>query len=312
MKHVFSLLLACLALCVSLPAMAERAKILVIPKGVRVKYWQWVEQGAKRAGHDRDVEIIFRGPWASDDFVAQFGILKAGIEEGVDAIVIAPNHTSYSAELLEQAVQKGIKVVLIDSDMEFEDRVSLVASDNHFAGKQAAEHLISLMGGKGTALLLHYAKDNASTMAREKGFLDAASERGSCLTVVEAEEAGVSAGTAYYATMEAFVSNPYISGIFSPGESTTIGALRALRDMHLNGTVKLVGFDFTREIHEALVEGSLNGTVLQSPYQIGYLGVMAACDALEGKPVEKRIVTKTTVVVDPENMFREVEALSGQ
>lgn len=307
MKRLLTMLFAFLVLYGPVAASAEGPKILVIPKGVRVQYWKWVKQGALDAGRDRSAEVVFRGPWASDDYQAQIGILKKGLEEGVDAIVIAPNHTVHSATLLAQAVQQGVIVVLIDSDMEFEDRVSLVASDNYLAGRLGAEFLFSLMGGKGTALLLRYVKDNASTLAREKGFMDAAAKLSPALTVVEYGEAGVNTGAAYRHVMDALADHPEISGIFSTGESTSVGAIRALREMHLNGMVNMVGFDYTQDIHEALADGTLNGVVVQSPYQIGYQGVMAACDALEGKPVEKRIVTQTTIVKEPKSDLITIE-----
>lgn len=275
---------------------AGEYKVLVIPKGVRVQYWDWVKQGAEQAGAERNVKVIYRGPRISDSYKAQQGIVRDGIAEGVDAIVIAPNHRIHLVDVLEEAVRSGIPVVIIDSDIDFAKRLSFVASDNYLAGLDAADHLLSMLEGGGTVLLLRYMEDNASTLAREKGFEDGVRAAGDAYTLVATNHAGASVGDAFHATLNAFQEEPKIKGVFSPGEFSTIGGLKALDEMHLSGRIKFVGFDYTETIQQALAEGKLDGVMVQSPYQIGYEGVMAACDVLDGKQVEKRIVTETKFV----------------
>lgn len=271
-------------------AEAERS-VLVIPKGTRVQYWEWVRQGAEKAGKERGVNVIYRGPRVSDDYAAQEQIVSMGIADGVDAIVVAPSHESYLASSLEKAAGKGMPVVLIDSDMKFDDRTCFVGTDNHQAGVEAAKHVIPLIDNGSHVLVIRYLEDNTSTHAREDGFSEAmALEEGRC-KVVQTNYVGPSVGAAYHKALEMFEANPDIHAVFAPGEAPSLGVLKALGELGKSGEVVFVGFDYTREIHDALESGAMLGTVVQSPFQMGYQGVMAACDAMEGKPVEKRIVT---------------------
>lgn len=299
MKYSLTLVLAFVVFCApASAASSEKVPILVIPKGERVQYWRWMKQGALDAGRDRRVEIIYRGPRISDDYQAQLDIIQIGIDDKVDAIVLAPSHAFRAKALLEKAKHNGIVVILIDSDMEFEGRTSFVASDNFGAGQRAAKHLLSLIGHKGSVLLMRYKQDNASTAARENGFLDVFRKEAKGGEVIDSGYIGVSVGNAYHRTLEIMKEHQDVKAIFSPGEATTVGCLKALDALGLAGKIKVVGFDYTDEIHRALKEQKIHGVVLQRPYRMGYFGVMTACDALEGKPVDKRVVTDVIIATD--------------
>jgi ribose transport system substrate-binding protein len=45
-----------------------------------------------------------------------------------------------------------------------------------------------------------------------------------------------------------------------------------------------------------LKDGLVQALIVQNPYRMGYEGVKAAVDAIQGKPVEKRVDTGVTVV----------------
>jgi ribose transport system substrate-binding protein len=92
-----------------------------------------------------------------------------------------------------------------------------------------------------------------------------------------------------------------VDGVFCPNESTTFGMLRALQDAKRAGALKFVGFDSSEKLVEALGKDELSGLVLQNPFRMGELGVRAAVDKLDKKPVEARIDTGVQLVTR-ENM----------
>jgi ribose transport system substrate-binding protein len=74
-------------------------------------------------------------------------------------------------------------------------------------------------------------------------------------------------------------------------------------------TVKFVGFDASTRLVEAIRDGRLQGTVVQNPLRMGYLGVKTLVDHLEKKPVKAKISTGETLVT-PQNIgSAEVEPL---
>jgi len=203
-------------------------------------------------------------------------------------------------------MKAGIPVVIMDSGLKSEDYVSFVATDNYKGGMMAGEHLASLLNGEGKVVMLRYQEGSASTMEREKGFLDAIAKFQGIRVVSANQYGGATTESAYKASEN--LLNPLkqggkltIDGIFCPNESTTFGMLRALQDGGLAGAVKFVGFDSSEKLVEALRNGSIHGLILQNPMKMGYLGVKTLVAHLRGEKVEKRIDTGVTLVTR-ENM----------
>src|ERR1044071_10367956 len=90
----------------------------------------------------------------------------------VSAIVLAPLDSQALVRPVHNAIQAGVPVVIIDSDLKSEEYVSFVATDNYKGGQLAGEQMGKLLGGKGNVILLRYQAGSASTEAREAGFLN--------------------------------------------------------------------------------------------------------------------------------------------
>jgi ribose transport system substrate-binding protein len=97
-------------------------------------------------------------------------------------------------------------------------------------------------------------------------------------------------------TQDMMTAHPNLKGIFVANEAGAIGAAQAVKAAGKSGAVKLVAFDASDEEIATLKDGTFQALVVQSPFQMGYKGVKAAIDHIEGRPVEKRIDTGVTVV----------------
>jgi len=301
--HVLHHILAALIFCCtfSTVALADKPTILVVPKEKNA-FWNIVNEGVLKAADERGVEVIFRGPTSAENLAGQLEILQKGTDAKVNAIVLAPSHTSQAVPILQRARKQGIHVVIIDSDMNFKDRVTFVASDNYAAGAMIARYLIHLEQDGNTVLSIGYRETNSSTTQRQKGFSDTIAKAKNCRLNIKRVYTDGSIGSTFYNATAALEQEGKVSAIFAPSENTTIGTLRALREKKTVGNPKFVCFDLSEEIRHGLIKGEIQGTVVQDPYQIGYLGIMAACDAMENKAVPKRIVTRTTLITSPEEL----------
>jgi ABC-type sugar transport system substrate-binding protein len=147
--------------------------------------------------------------------------------------------------------------------------------------------------GKGKVIVLRYQEGSASTMDREAGFIDGATAAG--LEIVSKEQYGgatrETAQTASENLIQRFKSGEKLSidGVFTPNESTTFGMMRALDGAGLLGSVKLVGFDSSKELIEAVKSGKITGLLLQDPFKMGYLGVIKMVAQLKGEKIEEKI-----------------------
>lgn len=273
----------------------KRLKIAVIPKGTTHEFWKSVHAGAVKASKELDVDIVWKGPLKEDDLKAQIDVVNTFVAQGVSGIVVAPLNDSALRTPVKAAVHSKIPVVVFDSDLQGDDHVSFVATDNHAAGKIAGDAMAKALDGKGNLVVLRYQEGSASTQNREKGFLDAVKEKPELKVITDNQYGGATTESAFAKSESLLIAHKAqtgaVSGVFTPNESTTFGMLQAMKTSGVNKKVKLIGFDSSDKLVTALKEGDIEGLVVQNPFNMGYLAVKTMTEHLRGRPVEKRIDT---------------------
>jgi ribose transport system substrate-binding protein len=289
-------------------------KIAVIPKGTTQEFWQSVKAGAEQAGREAGAQVVWKGPLKEDDRAQQIAIVEQFTSEHVSAIVLAPLDDTALIKPVQDAVAKKIPVIIFDSALRGEagkDFVSFVATDNRKGGSLGGEALVKLLGGKGKVILFRYNEGSASTTEREEGFADMVKRNAGLRMLVDNEYAGVTAAEAQKKSMNMLDRIKEADGIFCPNESSTFGMLLTLRQAGLAGKVKLVGFDASPPLIEALRSGEVNALVVQNPMKIGVEGVKAAVATVRGETVPPRIDTGVRVLTKGDLEDAEVRKLLG-
>jgi ribose transport system substrate-binding protein len=304
-----------LFLAVLTSVFAAGEKIAVIPKGTTHSFWKSVEAGARKAGDELGVEIIWKGPLMEDDRAQQIAVVQQFVSSGVNAIVLAPLDDTALRTPVQSAMEHNIPVVIIDSALKGKvgkDFVSFVATNNRRGGEIGGEELTRLLGGKGKVVLLRYAEGSASTLEREAGFLAVMKKYPGLTLLVDNRYGGATISSAQDASMNLIDKVREADGIFCPNESTTQGMLLALRQTGLAGTKTFVGFDTSAFLLTALGKGEIQGLVAQNPTRMGYLAVTTVVKHLRGEKVEPAIDTGCVLVTKENRHTPEVEAVVGK
>ncbi len=210
---------------------AKRWRIMVIPKGTTHEFWQSIHAGALKAAEEHgDVELIWQGPLKEDERSDQIKLVQNAVAVGVDGIVLAPLDAKALVEPVEQAIAKGIPVVIIDSGLESDKVVSTVSTDNYHGGVLAARRLGELLKGEGRIILLRYAEGSESTIQREKGFTDTIAKEFPELVYLSNDQYGGATSDLAQQKSQSLVTRyrGQIDGVFCVNESNTLGMLRAL------------------------------------------------------------------------------------
>ena len=85
-------------------------------------------------------------------------------------------------------------------------------------------------------------------------------------------------------------------------EVSTVGAAQALLDAGQAGKVRLLGFDSSLAEIKFIEQGVLAATVVQKPFNMGYLAIRAALDAVEKKP-RIRFIDTGSVLITAANLY---------
>jgi ribose transport system substrate-binding protein len=290
---------------------SSKITVAVIPKGLTHVFWQSVKAGAEKAGGEFNATIKWDGPQKENDTAGQITVVENAITSKVDGIVLAPLDKAALVNVIKKAKTANIPLTVFDSAADTDEYVSFVATDNKKGGVLAAERLGQLVGGKGTVALIPLMANSASTMDREAGFEETMKAKFPNIKVVRSNYGMSDRATSLKVTEDVLTANPDIVGIFGSNESSTVGALQALKNRSLIGKVKLVGFDSTPQLEEAITKGDLDSVVIQNPFKMGYEGVKTIVDLKAGKTPEKDIDTGV-VLMTKENMETpDVKAVRG-
>lgn len=285
----------------ALAAGQKKYAIALIPMGTTDEYWKAIHAGGERAAREVNAEIIWQGPIRRDDRSAQIDVVENMIVRNVDGIVIAPLDNMALRGPVENAFRSRIPVVVIDSDLHSKRQISFIATNNYQGGVMGGDYLAKLVNYKGKVAMLRGVEGSASTDHRERGFLDAIKKYPNIQVVSSNQHSGATSESAYRASEN--ILAPFkthdgkvsLDGIFCSNESSTFGMMRALQDSALAGKIRFVGFDQSDKLNKALGRGHIDALVVQDPVTMGYLGIKAVVDHLQGKPVTKQIDVPATL-----------------
>ncbi|MBN1817105.1 MAG: substrate-binding domain-containing protein [Sedimentisphaerales bacterium] len=297
------------------PSGPKKLTIAVIPKGTTHVFWKSVEAGAKKAGTELDVNIIWKGPLKESDRADQIKLVEQFVAEGVDGIVLAPLDFEALARPVQSAMERNIPVVVFDSALRGEpgkDFISFVATNNRKGGQMAGEQLAKLLNDKGKVVLLRYAVGSASTEEREAGFLEVMKKKSGITMLVENRYGGATVGEAKNESMKLIDQLKEADGVFCPNESSTLGMLGALRDNDLAGKIIFVGFDATPPLVDALRQGHIKALVAQDPTRMGHEGVQTIVSHLKGQSVPPVVDTGVRLVTPESLNDPEMKRFLGQ
>lgn len=304
-------------------APGARLQIAVIAKSTVNAYWKAVEAGAKSAGQELDVDILWTGPDAETNHTQQASMVDNMVNRGVSGIVLAPTNVEALVRPVESAVARNVPVVLIDSTLNSKSPVSVIATDNYAAGGQAAEALIKAVGASrkygGKIIMLRFLEGSGSTEAREKGFIDRIGKEPGLMLVESAYTKGSGSTTDAADTADALLrrytegGELKVDGIFASNQPTAIGMLRKLDQFKAQGvavSAPYVGFDAHEVLLAGIREGKIAAIVTQNPKTMGSLGVRTMVRHLKGEKIEPNVATATATVTKDNIDTPEIKAVT--
>ncbi len=134
-------------------------------------FYKDVEDAAEETGKNLGLDVICRTPQQCDA-TKQAELFRSLVDEGVDGIALVPSDAKVMKPLIDNAVDKGIKVVCIDGDVPDSKRHIHVTSDSYQGGKVAGEAAAKVLKGKGNVLVFLAASEVPVVDERFRGFMD--------------------------------------------------------------------------------------------------------------------------------------------
>jgi len=273
-------------------------KIAVVLKttDIRSEYWRTVREGMELAAKELDVDIEITGPLSDTDADGQIRMIGEALAKKPDAFVLGATDPLRLEDAVRDVKRSGAKLILIDADVPGGQPASLVATDHAAAGRIAGKSMVSPL--EKATFQVAVLGDRTRTPAqheRLRGLEEAFAET-PVVDYVGMHEFGGQEDDAYMRTGMLLDQFPDLRGIVGLNEQATVGAAKAIKERGLSGRVKLVSFDSSIYEIKLLEEGTLQATVVQKPFNMGYLAIESAARALRGVKLDPRLNIEAHVI----------------
>ena len=236
---------------------------------------------------------------------AQIAAVRSFINQGVDAIVIAPIVVDGWDDVLNEAKDAGIPVILEDRTVSASEDLyaSWIGLDFEQEGRTAGEWVVENFGAEGANLvILEGTTGSSAALDRATGFADAIA--GSNITILDSQTGNFTRADGK-TVMEGFLQKygSEIEVLFAHNDDMGLGALDAIKAAGLEPGVdiKIVTIDAVRDGMQALANGEFNFIVECNPI-LGEKVAEVVKAVLAGESVEKSIIV-------PDGAFTQEDAI---
>jgi ribose transport system substrate-binding protein len=270
-------------------ASAGKIKVIFIAMDSIDEHWLKVKAGTEdKAKELGNVDLYFNAPQGKVDANAQLQLVEDAITKKMDVILLAPLNRDALVPGVEKAKAAGIKVVIIDSAIGTANYDAFLSTDNGAAARLAADELAKLINQQGKIAIVNAQAGSGTTMIRENDFKDQMQKKYPNVSIVGVQYSDGDKTKALNIATDFMTANPDLAGFYAANEGSTVGTGNAIEQARKTGTVKFVGFDWSADTKALIEKGVLQATMVQNPYQMGYLGVQAAVDLATGKSLAKK------------------------
>ncbi len=282
--------------------MKHKYEITVVIKSMEpsMEFWQVLIDGVEVAAKEFDVDVTVTGPPNESEIDEQIRLIDEAINARPDAIVMAATDYNRLVPVALAAKKSGISLISIDSGINSDVADSFIATNNFEAGRKAGRAMADQLEANAKVAIISFVQGTATQIDREGGVLASLEEAG--ITVMGTYYSDGVEEKAYQITKELSEKHNDLRGIVGLNETSTVGAGKAIRDLGLAGQIQLVGFDSSINEVKLLEEGVMQATVVQKPFNMGYLGIKTAVEALNKQRVPE-IIDTGSVIITKDNMY---------
>ena len=266
-------------------------RVYLITKSTQTEFWKRVFAGAYAAKSEYNIDLTILGPETEEEFEIQNQYIAQAIANHADAIVFSAISYTENAPAIDAAISAGIKVVVIDSDVDSDGVSAHIGTDNVEAGRISAAAALDAAPDDLVVGIINCYAETQNCQEREQGFREVLSSS-SRVKEIYTVNTSTDAELAKQAAIQLLQEHPEINVLIGFNEPLAVGTARA------------IAFDSNVECIELLQSDVVSALIVQNPYAMGYLGVEKAWEALQGKDFDAESPIDTaTLTITKENLF---------
>jgi ribose transport system substrate-binding protein len=269
-----------------------------------VPFYSNLIRGAQDTAKAEGVTIDIQS--GNGDLATQISVVQQFIAQDVDMILISPSDPKGIVPVIRQATAAGIPVMAVNTMADTStgaEVITYVGVDDFAFGQKQGELLAQAIGNKGKVAYIMGKLGTSAQLAR-KGGLEDTLKKFPEIEIVESQAADWDNARALALTQDFLSKYPQgsLAAIVDQGPEGVNGATFAAQQGRTD--VKFIMGDYPLDVRNAIIKGTVHGTVNQDPAPQGVNGVKDAVLWLDGKKdavpapnhyLELPIITKDNV-----------------
>jgi ribose transport system substrate-binding protein len=222
------------------------------------------------------------------------------IQRKVSLIIISPKESRPLTRPVEEAIDAGIPVIVLDRKVEGDKYTCFIGGDNVKIGREAGKYMVQLLGGKGDIVELKGLMTSTPAKERHDGFMEGI--KGSNIKIVFDADCQWLEPNATREMNSALSTHPKIDAVFGHNDPSAHGAYEAARQegKGREKQIKFIGIDGLPNEGQKYVKDGILSATFQYPTG-GKEAIETALKVLHGEKVDKN-VTLGTRIFTPDNV----------
>jgi len=273
--------------------------VVYMPPATEFNYYMAIGAGIEALAEEMGVNYDMMAPQSGSDINGQMGMIQDVLVRGVDIIILSTHDEFAAAPLVEQAVNQGVEVIIVNSDIaDFPTPIHGVVGYSQRKGTyKIGEYILGQLNGEKVQVGLIEGQPGYHSTERIGGFVDAVESAPNIEIVYSIDGMwNVEGGNA--AAMDMLQANPEVDVIFAANDYMIMGAQRAADALGMD--LVLLGNDGDTAALEEIAAGNVDATVNTTPFEMGRIALQVALDGLNGE-FSGGYVETPTVIVDGGN-----------
>lgn len=289
-KYITAILAALALLCACAPVHMEQLQpehtIGVVLKAMNSQHWLEIRAGMEQAAADHEAELLLLYPENEEATEEQDELIRALLESGVDALLVAPCNSYHTAWFVAQAEERGTLCLSVDTRA-YDSALPFVGADNAEIGSMVAGYLAENLEEGDFVGIISGPTQQSSHIDRIAGFQSRLEALRPAVSVdIRHTDSRFAQGLEQ---AQQFLSRPDCRAVFCT--NAVLGLAAAQVQAQLGTDAWLVAVDTQDDALYAVQDGKMDALATQSGYDIGYQAVDAAVDALErGEQPDSRLI----------------------
>jgi rhamnose transport system substrate-binding protein len=268
----------------------SEVRIVYIAKNLGNPYFDSIEKGFRQAAEELGYDFHHVGP-STAEATSQLPLIRQQMQRGVHVIAISPNSTDALNQVFREAMNRGIVVLSVNSDITGSETFrhgAVLPMDFEMTGSSQVELMGSLIDYEGKIAILSSTTDapdqNYWIQGMREALKDPKYAKMELVTVVYGNDDPQKSLVEAEALLTRY---PDLRGIIAP---TTVGiaaAAQAVESANRAPQVQVTGLGTPNQMRRFVKNGTVQAFALWDPFNVGYasghLGTQLALKQLQAE-----------------------------